>query len=355
MDRNYGVDRIRVILTFLVVFHHVAIVYGGAGGWYWIESPSMSNFILTSFVVVNQSFFMGFFFLLAGYYSASSIERKGSKFFLYDRLIRLGIPYVIFLFIIHPFTVALYTSSIDGTVFAKTVTLISMGEFRPGPLWFLGVLLFFSLCAVIFFEFQSKTLPSVSRVPGVSLIVLAFLLVGVLNILVRSKYAVGQTVWGMNFGHFPAYIFLFLCGFSFWRERLLEKISLKRAAPLFLMSLILVVTAPSIISALPLGDMRGGFNARAIFYGVWEPITGIGIIAGLLWLFLRVFNGPSIIWGFLAKHTYAIYVVHTTIVVFVSLLMKDIALPSLANFCLQECKAVFFVFWFRIFCSSYHE
>jgi fucose 4-O-acetylase-like acetyltransferase len=39
---------------------------------------------------------MSAFFLLAGYFTPRSFERKGSKQFLIDRLIRLGIPIAIY-------------------------------------------------------------------------------------------------------------------------------------------------------------------------------------------------------------------------------------------------------------------
>tara|TARA_B110000483_G_C18151807_1_gene525759 strand:- start:486 stop:839 length:354 start_codon:yes stop_codon:yes gene_type:complete len=70
----------------------VAIVYGGSGDWYWREAPDASSIPLVFFNALNQSFFMGFFFLLAGYFTPQSLEKKGLGPFLTDRLKRLGIP-----------------------------------------------------------------------------------------------------------------------------------------------------------------------------------------------------------------------------------------------------------------------
>ena len=53
----------RIVLTALVILHHVALVYGGSGGWYWREQPGASSPILAMFNAINQAFFMGFFFL----------------------------------------------------------------------------------------------------------------------------------------------------------------------------------------------------------------------------------------------------------------------------------------------------
>jgi hypothetical protein len=59
----------RAAVTLLVVFDHSAIAYGAIGGWYYKEiapsnSPGASLLIL--FCTVNQAWFMGLFFLLAG-------------------------------------------------------------------------------------------------------------------------------------------------------------------------------------------------------------------------------------------------------------------------------------------------
>ena len=45
-------------------------------------SGSASSLILTMFCATNQAYFMGFFFLLAGYFTPPSLERKGYARFL---------------------------------------------------------------------------------------------------------------------------------------------------------------------------------------------------------------------------------------------------------------------------------
>ena len=45
---------------------------------------------------------MGFFFLLAGYFTPASLERKGYARFLGDRFLRLGLPLLAFIFILGP-------------------------------------------------------------------------------------------------------------------------------------------------------------------------------------------------------------------------------------------------------------
>jgi hypothetical protein len=66
--RTYFIDRLRVVLTVLVILHHTAITYGGSGGWFYREvhdGSTPTSLLLTVFCAVNQSFFMGMLFLLA--------------------------------------------------------------------------------------------------------------------------------------------------------------------------------------------------------------------------------------------------------------------------------------------------
>src|SRR5260370_41631088 len=109
-QRELYIDRLRSVMTVLVVLHHTAITYGAPGGWYYNElrpSGSVSSLLLTLFVATNQAYFMGFFFLLAGYFTPASLERKGYARFLGDRFLRLGLPLFAFIFVLNPLTAPL--------------------------------------------------------------------------------------------------------------------------------------------------------------------------------------------------------------------------------------------------------
>jgi peptidoglycan/LPS O-acetylase OafA/YrhL len=94
-ERDFYIDRLRSVMIALVVLHHTAITYGASGGWFYHElrpSATPSSVILTLFVMTNQAYFMGILFLLAGYFTPGSLERKGYARFLSDRFCALGCP-----------------------------------------------------------------------------------------------------------------------------------------------------------------------------------------------------------------------------------------------------------------------
>src|SRR6516162_5829406 len=93
-SRMLFVDNLRVLLISMVVIQHVAVTYGAVGSWYYRDPATnlLTGIILTTWTGIGMASGMGFFFLIAGYFTPGSYDRKGSKSFLLDWLVRLGIP-----------------------------------------------------------------------------------------------------------------------------------------------------------------------------------------------------------------------------------------------------------------------
>ena len=104
--RMLFVDNLRVFLTILVVLHHLAITYGADGSWSYLERPTteLTAILLSLLTTLDHFFFMGAFFLIASYFVPGSLDRKGTWQFIKDRLVRLGIPLLVFGFLVSPLT-----------------------------------------------------------------------------------------------------------------------------------------------------------------------------------------------------------------------------------------------------------
>jgi glucans biosynthesis protein C len=151
--RLYFADHLRVALTMLVVLHHLAVIYAANTPFYYLEPPYNDGAVLLVLVVfqlVNQAYFMGFFFLLAGYFTPESFDHKGPALFLKDRLLRLGIPLAVFLFVLSPITsIAIWQMPASLT---KITTPLTWQQYPKligqGPLWFASMLLIFDFAVV---------------------------------------------------------------------------------------------------------------------------------------------------------------------------------------------------------------
>lgn len=141
--RLHYLDNLRVMLTVLVVLHHVAITYGNIPIWFYTEpAQDASGVALDVFVTVNQTFFMGLFFLISGFFTPGSHDRKGGRAFLRDRFIRLGIPLLAFLVLLRPIAgLGGFTAPENDLPY----WLFYLVTWDPGPMWFVEVLLVFVL------------------------------------------------------------------------------------------------------------------------------------------------------------------------------------------------------------------
>lgn len=88
--RNVALDRTRTFLTIVVLLHHAVLPYT-----YFGHTDPKSWIGFDVIVLATDSFFMAMFFFLSGLFVWTGIARKGPSSYLRDRLLRLGLPFVI--------------------------------------------------------------------------------------------------------------------------------------------------------------------------------------------------------------------------------------------------------------------
>lgn len=224
VKRGQGLDALRAVMTMLVVLHHTAITYGAMGGWFYKEilpNGSLQSKLLIFFCTFNQSFFMGLFFLLAGYFTPGALQRKGVSGYLRDRFIRLGLPLLFFGFVLGPITIA-WAQTANGKPFLETLAfLLRHGEFERGPLWFCQALLIFACAATVVFKLGAlRAVPA----PGDRHLLWAAIATGAAAFLLRLVWPVGTTWWGLQLGYFAGYLTLFWGGYAAASTRWLERL-----------------------------------------------------------------------------------------------------------------------------------
>jgi peptidoglycan/LPS O-acetylase OafA/YrhL len=344
-SRDFYIDRLRSVMTVLVLFHHTAITYGAPGGWFYNElypSASLSSFLLTLFVSTNQAYFMGFFFLLAGYFTPASLERKGYAHFLGDRFLRLGVPLLVFIFILGPVTAA-EVSAYEGKGFWSVFPYLwNHTIIINGPLWFAQALLMFCLgyCAwrAAFGTPLAQSARTPSQVPSYIRWLLSAIIVGAISLVIRQFVPVGKNVIGLQLGYFAPYIFLFAIGIAAWRHDWLRQLQWKQARPWIVTLIVAWLLLPIgfVVAMRTIGpgkaNFGGGFTWPAIFYAFWDPFFSWGLIAAWL-LFARAYmNKPSQFWSWLNRRAYAVYIIHPLVLVGISLLLHPWAAPALIKF-----------------------
>ena len=354
-SRLFFVDNIRVFLTILVILHHLMITYAGTGDWYYSEGrqDDVTNALGGWFCGTNQAYFMGLFLLISAYFVPGSYDRKGPGHFLKDRLIRLGIPLALFSWVINPlFVYAFFFQDIrmpfwrffPGEYF-KTNPLIG-----AGPLWFVEVLLIFSLVYVVW-RLVTRSRPSQpaaeARFPANGAIALFALLLGIAGFLVRVVFPMdGYTFKPLNLqpGFFAQYIALFVVGLIAYRRNWLLGLP-DRTGRLWLgiAVLLILLWAPMMVLNGAINDdnsFKGGANWQSLLYTLWESFLCLSMCIGLIYAFRRTLNRRGKIAGFLVPNAYTAYIIHAPVIITLAFAVRDVMLYPLLKWVLVALVAV---------------
>ena len=349
-SRLLFVDNIRVFLTVLVIAHHLMIIYSGSGGWLYYEGrqDDVTSAIGGWFCAVNQAYFMGLFLLVAAYFVPGAYDRKGPNRFILDRLIRLGIPLALYSWLLRPLFI--YFGMDQGTgSFGSWYTadyFQDYGWIGGGPLWFIEVLLLFSLFYVIWMRL-TKYRPAVlivdARFPSSRAIALFALLLGSCSFLVRLVSPVNDTFTPLNlqFANFSQYIALFIVGLTAFRRNWLSRIPLA-AGRLWLgigLALVLLYGPLAVLAGAATEDMSfflGGLHWQALMFAMWDAFLCVSMCVGLLYLFHSRLNHQGAVAHEFSRGAYATYLIHEPIITSLVVLTAGLLIHPLLKFVLAS-------------------
>ncbi len=340
-------DPIRGLLSALVVVHHVAVAYGPIGSWYYTERTPLAlwlNLAFGVFVLFNQFFFMGFFFLLAGCFIPASLERKGFMLFMRDRLLRLGLPLLLFAIFVNSWTTDLAISGErwqgHALLWLPPIWFPLFQHIAPGPLWFVETLLIFSLAYAASRLFKPGAAPAALPAPSVALLGLFSLALVVCSFLVRLYYPASKELWHLQLGFFPQYVLLFWVGLRSRHARFLEEIPARWFWPAILVSAICAIALWALIRPLFLSGggeemartYRGGLHWNAALLCGIEAVECPAVIIASILLFRDRIHGLERLWKLLGDNSYAVYIIHAPVLVAVSVVLRGWRPPVALKF-----------------------
>jgi surface polysaccharide O-acyltransferase-like enzyme len=351
--RIVPLDRARTFIILLVLLHHSVINYT----WFGHGDP-MRWLGFDLVVLFNDSFFMAFMFFISGLFVRDSLMRKGSAIFLRDRAWRLGVPFLISIFVLMP--VAYYPTflryHLPGTTDFNFLHFwwrtLTVGPGPSGPAWFLWVLLALDLIAAAVWTMAPRVIPALGHLifAARKRPITAF---GIFIIVSIAAYlpmhlAFGDTSW-LEPGRFPLpiqtsrillYPAYFLTGvgvgaISLKRGLLAENGELARRWPVWLafatafyLAILVLVYAHH--------NWVADFDAPPL---VWKAGYGLAFAAysaamafTVPAIFLR-FTGPgSGVLDAMQPSAYGIYLLHYTFIVWLQYTVYDHSFPAVVKF-----------------------
>lgn len=356
-SRLVFLDHLRVALTFLVILHHLAVTYSAAAPWYYLEVPqdTLSYLLPVIFVLFNQGFFMGCFFLISGYFTPGAYDRKGARGFLVDRLLRLGIPLLVFVVLLGPLTATIGYSSIApliGAPASPPFWELYWSSIGPGPLWFVEALLILA-GGYALWRWLSRGRPAQasreSASPSYRAVIGFTLALTLATFLVRLVMPIGSSLPVLSFptpAHLAQYIGLFTIGTLAYRRNwflsLPDRMGTVGFASAFVASVVLFPVSFFLGASPETGSSLfvGGLHWQAFVYALWECIFCVGMCLGLITFFRKRLNRPSALGQFLATHAYTVYIIHALVIVALAYGLRGLLLYPLLKFALASVIAI---------------
>ena len=301
----YFLDNLRIALIVLVIAHHVGQAYGPTGGAWPIMEAARSP-VLGPFFTVNRSFFMSLFFMIAGYFTVMSVDKHGSRAFIKDRSLRLGLPTLFW---------ALMMIPLQLFVFSAPAWPLEVAH-----LWFLEHLLIFSV-VYAFWRMNSKSdgepKPQANP-PGYGRIIVFAFLLAIVSAVVRIWFPIDRWVYLLGFikvafADVPRDLSFYVIGLAAYRQNWILRFPKKDGfvwlAVGVTLAIVWYVYALSGKNILHLSDIQLG-----IIYPIWESLLCCGMCIGLTVLFREYFNLQGNLGSILAKSQYAAYILHVPVV-----------------------------------------
>lgn len=333
--RSGYVDNLKVALVMGVVVAHVTMAWTALeGAWVFSEppvrEPVLSVLRLASIVGVLVG--MPLFFLLAGMFTPGSLRRKGLRRYAADRTVRLLVPSLLYVLLLSPPIEYVDPANED---WGEGLWAFFLHEWTtwppaPGPTWFLGVLLLFSLVYGVARSLRPcRTAPPrplrARQLMGVAVAIT------VVSYLLRMAVPMGQEVWHVVLGQAPAWVAGFALGVlgaerGWYRPLDLRLARGARRVAWVAMALCVVLVA-AVASTAGLDVLFGG--------GTWQSLVlawleGAIVVAASLWLidlFQRRFDHQGRVGAVLARAAFAAFLVHTAVLVVLVLASRQVPWP----------------------------
>ncbi|MGP4098465.1 acyltransferase family protein [Nonomuraea sp. KM90] len=335
--RLHAIDNLRIVLTALVVAHHVAITYGNIPLWFYVEpAKDPSGLVLDVLAMFNQAFFMGFFFLISGFFTPGSHDRKGTRSFVRDRLIRLGIPLLVFLVLLRPLVNFGGLADRPGMPYWQYY----LGSWDPGPMWFAEVLIVF---AVAYAVWRSLRRPMEQRVAPLRFAWVAAFVLGLaaVTFLWRIPVPTGTyvPVLGLPSPQFmPQYASMFVLGCVAFRRGWFESLPARAGR------LGLIAAGVSSAVLLPPSFLTTGAVAEALT-ALWESAFAVSMIIGLTVLFRERFGGQGPRGRFLSEHAFTVYIIHPLVLVGLGWALRWLEAAAVVKFAVMLVLALPLCWW----------
>jgi hypothetical protein len=296
-------------------------------------------------LIFNAPTMMSIMFFIAGYFALAPLIKKGTKQFLKDKIIRLGIPFLLGVMMLAPLSrfMAYRSQGYRTNYFYYWFSeFFKPQNFTQYHFWFLGVLLlFFSILCLAYLIFRDKISSVDIKAEKLSpLFVFFFItlttgLYFVVNLFYSADYFTKLYVLEFQTVVFPIYAAYFILGIFAYKKDWFKDGYKPRALPWAITYIIsLIIYIPTLIYVYQ------NLNAHHIVFlklinDIANNLSIFSALFMLLAFFQKYLNGDQPYLKKISRSNYSTYLIHFSVVCVVAYVSINISLPLLLKFLTQ--------------------
>jgi len=362
-DRVIFLDNIRYLMVTLVVVLHSALGYTNNASW-WTVNDENSIFI-DYLLGVLDVFLMPTLFFIAGYFTLPSLQQKGKWLFIRGKLKRLGIPWLLGIFLLVPIInyIHFYSRGYPATLLSlwrkftlnfqevlslPTGLITSTVKFHQHHFWFISLLLVFFIVFAFLHDSTRKLIPSIfsyakPKTSSLKSILLIFFLVGSLTTLLtiiiygifhetqnKDPWIIIASLIQFQANKIVLYVSCFGLGVYAFSNQWLKN---GKAPGNFIFWTLLSIGLMYFQGKTLLFLINNFSIGLAIGYVIMRTFLVFTILLALLSFGIKHWNSPSVFNRQLAANSYNIYLLHMLFVIVVQLLLlKWFGIPIFFKF-----------------------
>ena len=310
----------------LGIVYHVAISFHTQADR-WIVKDIGANSFIDAFLIYSHTFRMPLFFIIAGFFCALVIARKGKGALIKNRLKRIGLPFLIFGVLFIPAWMALvYYSYIHVEPTTEFVAAIMQGansnqppsllELPIGHLWFLYYLIFYYLIYSLIQPILIKLFEKLSLFSGLALFTIligaGLALAPSLNLEISGNFVIQD--WA-----FVLYGLSFLAGGFMYSKRVQFELLESKSKLMAIISFFLL--AP-IFVGFTIADLEVSQLVQYVVNFAYAAMV-VGMCFGLIGLANKLISSTSKTVRYLSDASYWLYIMHMPIIVYLQIRWYD--------------------------------
>ncbi|KUL25608.1 acyltransferase family protein [Actinoplanes awajinensis] len=353
-------DNLKVVLIAVIIALHAVLGYvGSMEVWSYTEvrEVTLNPVVEAVLLVVITPFgliLMTLLFLVAGLLTPPSLERKGAVRFVRDRLLRLGAPFMVYVLLLQPVVIYALEHPLGNAPGSYWDNLVDdEGVVDTGPLWFVGVLLIFSLGYAGWVRTgYPRAVGQVRRTITMGRLLLVASAVAPASFLIRLIYPYGSDsgFTDLNFWQWPACLATFGVGVTAvgqgWLERLPDQLyrGSRAVAAAAVAATVVLLSVAGMLDRID--DLMGGWQWPAVGFtavettlAVFGPVWLLGVVQRHLGASRR-WAGPAVV-----RSTYGAFMVQTPVLIGLAVVLRSVPLPAEAKASIVAAGGVAVSFW----------